>query len=294
MAMVRRLDYYFRETFQGLRRNGLVAFAAVSTAFIALFLLGMALLVRREADLLIKYTQADVEVSVFLRDDVSQGQQEYLGTLLADMPEISTVEFESKDEAIVRFREIFKDQEDLVANVSDDALPASFRVKLHDSRQFGVVRARIDGQPGIDKVVDHSDVLTKLNAVTAVFRVGVLAVALVMLVSSAVLIGNTVRMAVFARRKEIGIMRLVGATNWHIRVPFLIEGIIEGLLGAGAAILTLFIIKTAFLDTLRTEIQFLPWVGTADVVASVPWLVIASVAVSAIASLFAMRRFLEV
>jgi cell division transport system permease protein len=292
--MVRRLDYYFRETFQGLRRNGLVAFAAVSTAFIALFLLGMALLVREQANLLIKFAQADVEVSVFLRDDISPGQQKYVGQLLGEMSEIDSVEYESKEAAYQNFLNDFAHQRELVENASPDAIPASFRVKLTDPRDFGVVRARIERQPGIDTIIDHSEILTRLNAVTAVFRVGVLAVAIVMLISSAVLIGNTVRMAVFARRKEIGIMRLVGATNWHIRVPFLIEGIIEGLLGAGTAILTLFIIKTLFLDTLRTEIRFLPWVGTAHVVGTVHWLVIASMVVSAIASLIAMRRFLEV
>ena len=291
--MVRRLDYYFRETFQGLRRNGLVAFAAVSTAFIALFLLGMALLVRREADLLIKYAQADVEVSVYLRDDISPTQQEHIGNMLAEMPEVASVDYESKEEAIVRFRQLFKDQRDFVANVSEDALPASFRVRLEDPEQFGVVKARLEGQSGIDNIRDHSEYLTKLNAVTAVFRVGVFAVAILMLVSSAALIGNTVRMAVFARRKEIGIMRLVGATNWHIRVPFLIEGVIEGLLGAGAAILALLIIKTAFLDPLRREVAFLPRVGTSDVIASIPWLVAAAVVVSTVASLLAMRRFLE-
>jgi cell division transport system permease protein len=120
------------------------------------------------------------------------------------------------------------------------------------------------------------------------------AVAVIMLVSAAALIGNTVRMAVFARRKEIGIMRLVGATNWHIRVPFLIEGIIEGLLGAAAAIVGLFIMKVWFFDDIREKVRFLPWLGTQDVVAAIPYLLIAGVLVASVASLLAMRRFLEV
>ena len=292
--MVHRLEYYFRETFQGLKRNGLVAFAAVSTAFIALFLLGMALLVRREADLLIKFANADVEVSVFLRDDVNEQQVAHLRSLIEEMPVVDAVSFESKAQAYERFQEIFADQEELVRNVTSDALPASFRIRLRDPTQFRVINAQLQDQSGIDNIVDHSEFLVRLNAVTAVFRVGVLAIALVMLVSAAALIGNTVRLAVFNRRKEIGIMRLVGATNWHIRIPFLIEGVIEGLLGAGAAILALFIIETAFFDPLRTKIQFLPWVGTPDVIAAIPWLLGAAVLVSISASLFAMRRFLEV
>jgi cell division transport system permease protein len=292
---VRRIDYYFKETFQGLKRNGLVAFAAVSTAFIALFLLGFALLAWRQARLLIQYANADVEVSVFLNDNINPEVRTHVNQLLAGMPEVAKVDFESKEEAFIRAKNvIFKNEPEVIRNISPDALPASFRVKLKDPRQFNVVAARLGGQPGIDSIVDHSQYLTRLNAVTAVFRWGVLGVAVVMLIAAAALIGNTVRMAVFARRKEIGIMRLVGATNWHIRTPFLIEGVIEGILGGTVAILALFILKVSFFDDIRRKVQFLPWVGTADVMATIPWLLVAGVIVASAASLFAMRRFLEV
>jgi cell division transport system permease protein len=292
--MALRVDYFFRETFHGLKRNGLVAFAAVSTAFIALFLVGGALLVQREVNLLIARTEANVEVSVFLRDDISPSQQTYLTQLLNNMPEVALVRYESKQEAYERFKVIFANQKALVDNVSPDSLPASFRVKLKDPQQFSVVAARLTGQPGIDKIVDQRNILKRLFAVTRVFRIGVLAVAIVMLVSSAALIGNTVRLAVFNRRKEIGIMRLVGATNWHIRLPFLIEGIIEGLFGAGVAILGLFVMKVAFIDPLRGKVGFLPLISTPDVVFTIPWLLLLGVIVAIVASLVAMRRFLEV
>jgi len=292
--MALRVDYYFKETLQGLKRNGLVAFAAVSTAFIALFLVGGALLVQREVGLLIARTEANVEVSVFLRDDISPTQQANLGNVLTQMPEVASVHYESKEEAYRRFQEIFKNQKALVENVSPDSLPASFRVKLKDPQKFDVVAARLTGQSGIDKVVDQRNILKRLFAVTRVFRVGVLAVAIVMLISSAALIGNTVRLAVFNRRKEIGIMRLVGATNWHIRLPFLIEGVIEGLLGAGAAVLMLFIVKGAFIDNLRGVIQFLPFVGTTDVLFAAKWIFPLGAIVAAVGSVVAMRRFLEV
>jgi cell division transport system permease protein len=292
---VRRIEYYFKETFQGLRRNGLLAFAAVSTGFIALFLLGMALLAQREVNLLIDATYQDVEVSIFLQDKISPEQQRHLDSLLRGMPEVASVEYESKAEAYQRAKDvIFRNEPEVIRNVSPDAFPASFRVKLDDPQQFRVVNARLQGQTGIDQIVDHSLLLDRLFSVTAVFRWGMFAVAVIMLVSAAALIGNTVRMAVFARRKEIGIMRLVGATNWHIRVPFLIEGIIEGLLGAAAAILALFIMKVWFFDDVREKVQFLPWLGTQDVVATIPALLIAGVLVAAVASLLAMRRFLEV
>jgi len=289
-----RLEYYFKETFQGLRRNGLVAFAAVSTTFIALFLVGGALLVSRELNLLIEFTTRDVEVSVFLQNNISPAQQQNLQDILTGMPQVQKVTFESKEEAYQIFKKEFANQQALVQNVTADALPASFRVKLKDPTQFAVVSARISGEPGVERVVDNRDILKRLFAVIHVFRVGVVAVALVMLLSAATLIGNTVRLAVFNRRREIGVMRLVGATNWHIRVPFLIEGMIEGLLGAGAAILGLFIMKVLFIDSFHGLVGFLPLVGTPDVIFTVPWLLVLGALVATIAGLVAMRRFLEV
>lgn len=292
--MALKAGYYSRETLHGLRRNGLIAFAAVSTAFIALFLVGSALLVSREVNLLIDFTTRDVEVSVFLQKDITADQQQQLANLLAHMSEVKAVHFESQQEAYQRFQEIFKNQEALVQNVGPDALPASFQVKLKNPEEFTVVASRLVGQPGIDKIRDNREILKRLFAIIHVFRVGVLGVGLIMLISAAALIGNTVRMAVFARRKEIGIMRLVGATNWHIRIPFMIEGVIEGLLGAGAAIGGLFVLKLAFIDPLRGKLGFLPLVGTPDVMFAVPWLLGIGVAVALLASLVAMRRFLEV
>jgi cell division transport system permease protein len=115
-----------------------------------------------------------------------------------------------------------------------------------------------------------------------------------MLVSAAILIANTVRMGLFARRKEIGIMKLVGATNWRIRIPFLVEGLFESLIGATAAILVLFGLKVAFINPLYDTVQFVPWVTNADVMAIVPWLLIAGAAVALLAGMVGMRRFLDV
>src|SRR6476659_1343411 len=122
--MAPRVGIYVRDTFTAIRRNGLIAFAAVSTSFIALFLLGLALLFRQEFNLLVAQTEANVEVSVYLDDNVSQSQVTNLQNMITGMPEVSTVRYESKAEAYQRFLDIFKNQPDLVQNVSPDALPA--------------------------------------------------------------------------------------------------------------------------------------------------------------------------
>src|SRR5919109_3909926 len=255
---MRRLSYYFNETVNGLRRHGLMVFAAVSTVFISLFLFGGAYLITREVNLVVDFTTEKVEVAVYLSDTISLADQNRLQQMIQQMPEVSSVRYESKQQAYERFKHIFSNQPALTQNVSANALPASFRVKLKDPSKYDVVAARLQGQPGIDQVVDQRGLLKRVFAVADILRAGALVAAAVVLLSAAGLIGNTVRMAVFSRRREIGIMRLVGATNWFIRIPFIIEAITQSLIGAGAAIITLVIFRRVFLNSIHTKIAFLP------------------------------------
>jgi cell division transport system permease protein len=253
---------------------------------------------------MITATTGNVEVAVYLTDPVNPSTVNNLTSKIEQLPVVASVEYETKAEACVRFKDLFKNQTALVQNVDCDALPASLRVKLDDPEQYTQVAAVLGCQlrgdryvcaePGIDTLVDQSRFLDRLFSITRVFRVGVLLVSFVMLISAAILIANTVRMGLFARRKEIGIMKLVGATNWRIRIPFLIEGIVESLIGAAAAILFLFGLKVAFINPLYGTIQFVPWVGNTDVVAVIPWLIVAGAVVAVLAGLVGMRRFLEV
>jgi cell division transport system permease protein len=299
-----KLDYFFRETTSGLRRNGLVAFAAISTTFIALLLFGLALLISRQVNIMIDRTTGNVEVAIYLSDPVNDQNVASLRETLMALPIVATVDYENKQEAYERFRDLFANSRELVDNVDPEALPASLRVKLSEPERFQEVAAVLGCEPGrggyvcaapgVETLVDQREFLDRLFAVTRVFRVGVLLVAIVMLVSAAVLIANTVRMGLFARRKEIGIMKLVGATNWRIRIPFLIEGLFESLIGAVAAILVLFALKVAFINPLNSSVQFVPWIVNRDVLAIVPWLLFAGVLVAIVAGLVGMRRFLDV
>lgn len=301
-----KFEYFFRETTSGLRRNGLVAFAAISTTFIALLLFGLALLISRQVTILIEDTTGNVEVAIYLTDPVNDDTVASITQTLTALPVVANVEYENKREAYERFLELFAGSPALIDNVDPDALPASLRVKLEDPERFrevaGVLGCEprsgggeyVCATPGIETLRDQSEILDRLFAVTRVFRVGVLLVSIVMLISAAILIANTVRMGLFARRKEIGIMKLVGATNWRIRIPFLIEGMFEGLIGAAAAILVLFGLKVAFINPLYGRIGFVRWVTNADVIAVIPWLLVAGMVVALLAGLIGMRRFLDV
>jgi cell division transport system permease protein len=296
------MERYFRETASGLRRNGIVAFAAMSTAFIALFLFGLALLIAREFNLVIDLYTGNVQVAVYLTDTANADTVALLTERLDGLSAVDAVTYESKDDACVRFRELFANQPALLTGVVCDdpthpelnPLPASLRVTLTDPDQFAQVRAAVEGQPGVDEVQDHRAVLSRLVSITRVLSIGVLSIAVIMLASAVALIANTLRMGMFARRKEIGIMRLVGATNWRIRVPFLIEGLVESLLGAVAAILALLLLKIVFVDRLQEDVLFFPLVQNSDVLAIAPWILIAGAIVAIVAGTIGMRRFLDV
>ena len=271
-----------------------MAFAAIITVFISLFLFGGAQLIGSQINLIIDQQTERVEVSIYLVDDISQSDFDRLNGMLNSMPEVESVRFETKNQAYARFKELFKTQPDLVNNVSPNALPASFRVKLKNPQQFEAIAAQLKGQPGIDKIVDQRNILKRLFAVSRAMRIVAYAVSGIMSLSAIGLIANTVRMGIFARRKEIGIMRLVGATNWFIRVPFLIEALFEGLLGALLAVAGLAILKQVFFNQFLPTLSFLPVITTQDLITLVPVILLGGILVAIIASWLAMRRFLEV
>lgn len=305
---MRRVEYYFRETASGLRRNGIVAFAAMSTAFIALFLFGLALLIARQFDLVIDAWTGNVQVAVYLTDPVKDENVARLTTLLTNLDAVSEVTYEDKTAACERFNKLFANQKVFLENVNcEEVIPASLRVNLADASQFGQITAAMGcqpdpaqndkivcTQPGVRDVADYRALLDRLVAITRVLSIGILSIAVIMLASAIALVANTLRMGMFARRKEIGIMRLVGATNWRIRMPFLIEGLVETMVGALVAIAFLFLVKVFGIDNLRGTVRFFPWVRNIDVLAVIPWILIAAVAVAVIAGTIGMRRFLDV
>jgi cell division transport system permease protein len=305
--MARRLDYYFRETATGIRRNGILAWAAMSTAFIALFLFGLALLISREFNLVTEALTGNVEVAVYLTDPVKPDIVAQLTSKLQSLDAVESVAYEDKEAACARAKELFANQPAFSENVDCGVFPASLRVKMKDTSRFDEIQAAMACAPdpqnggamtcatsGVRSVSDYSALLQRLTTITRVLSFGILAIALIMLGSAVALVANTLRMGMFARRKEIGIMRLVGATNWRIRVPFLIEGMAEALLGALAAIVSLFLIKVFAIDRLRGEIAWLPFVRNSDLMAIAPWILIAAALIAIVAGTIGMRRFLDV
>jgi cell division transport system permease protein len=289
-----RWRYLVNEVGIGLRRNLLMTVATLVTVTVSLALLGMGLLVQRQVSLAQRVLYAQVEVSVFLLDDIKPDQRNSLEAELRANPVVADVIYVSKEQAFHDFQRMSNGDEIIAASVGPDVLPASFRVKLTDPEQYPVVASAFAEYPGVDEIVDQRDTLEKFFQVMNALRNGALAVALLQLVAAAALISNTIRVTAFARREQTGIMKLVGATNWYIRLPFVVEGIIAGVLGALVAGGLLLLGELTLLGRLKGALQFIPFINLYDVLATIPVLVLIGGLIASVASIASLRRFLAV
>ena len=305
--MAFRISYIALEAYRGFRRNALLATSMVIIVAISLTLLGVALLAGRQVDLYGGFWADKIEVSVFLAPDVTDPQKADIQRTLEGIPVVQDVFYESKEQAYNRFKEQFKDSPDMVRNVSPSAMPESYRIKLADPEQFDQVHDRFcSGQlnasgrevcnPGIDLVVDQRKLVERFFSVLNLLRNSFLVLAAVLGLAAVVLIAVTVRVAAFARRKETQIMKLVGASNTYIRLPFLAEGVFAGLLGALVAFVFLRI-GMYYIGRVGDQVAIfeqLPLVGMSDFWST--WLVLLGlgVVVSGLASLIALRKYVRV
>ena len=301
-----RASFILSEIGIGLRRNLTMTVAMVITTAVSLGFLGSAILFNQQVGVMKNFWYDKVEVAVFLCNEtdtdkpscaagaVTQDQRSAIQAELDAMPQVEKVYYESKQQAYELFREEFKDTA-LVDNVEPEALPESFRVKLVDPELFPVIRSAFTGRPGVEQVQDQKAILEKLfNALKWVqwFAFGL---AVLMVFVSVILIVNTVRVAAFSRRRETGIMKLVGASNFSIQLPFLLEGAIAGLAGAalatGGFVLTKAILVDRVLEDAFPITRFITW---GDVWLATAVVVIVGVALAAIASFFTLLKYLRV
>jgi cell division transport system permease protein len=289
-----RWRYLANELGLGLRRNVLMTVATVLTVAVSLSLLGVGLLVRKQVNIASDLFFSQVEVSIFLQEGISEGQRSRLETELRTHPVVEDVIYESKQDAYEHFQEIFRDNPNLLEGVTPEILPASFRVKLVDPEEFAVVESAFAGYPGVDVVSDQRDMLDRLFSILNYLRDGAIGIAAIQIVGAAALIFNTIRMTAFARREQTGIMKLVGATNWYIRLPFVLEGVVAAVLGALFSAGVLLFAAGPLLGRVREEIVFFPIIGSREVFEVLPVLFVVAVVVAAVSSFLSLRRFLAV
>ncbi|MCA1823802.1 MAG: permease-like cell division protein FtsX [Frankia sp.] len=292
-----RAQFVLSEIGIGLRRNLTMTIAVIVTVAISLALFGSGLLFRRQVNAMKSYWYDKVEVSVFLAKDVTPAQREAISATLHGLPGVKDVFYESKNEAYVHFKEQFRDSPDLVANVTPDALPESYRVKLSDPRQFDVVASAVSDLPGVDQVYNQRQILKRFFTVVNGFQIVAVAFALIQLIAAGLLISNTIRVSAFNRRRETGIMRLVGASNLYIQLPFLLEGALAGLVGVLLAVVALAGVKVFLVNHILREIIVNlggHLIGWGDIFSLMLPLLVVGVGLSALASFFTLRRYLRV
>jgi cell division transport system permease protein len=281
-----------------------MTFAVVVTTAISLSLLGIGLLSNAQVGAMKDYWYDKIEVSVFLCGNLSDSPSCANGivtaaqrlTIQQDLQEMSVVDsvfYESQSEAFTRFQERFKDSA-IAQNVTADQLPESFRVKLKDPTQFSVIVSAFSGRPGVDVVQDQRTILEKFFRLLGVLRNGALVVGLASVLTAALLISNTLRIAAFNRRRETGVMKLVGASSWSIQLPFLLEGVISASIGWGLATGLLAGLKTVIDSNVAPLLTFTKFFGWGEVWVASGYLLATGLVVSILASVITLRRYLKV
>lgn len=243
-----RANFVLSEVATGLWRNVTMTVAMIITTAISLGLLGAAGLVLVQVDKMKEYFYYQVEVSIFLEQEVTAEQRTALETKLGTDPMVSASLYESKEQAYERFREQFQDSPDLIDSVRPEALPEAFRVKLTDPEQVDVISERYGAEAGVEEVADQQRVVKPLFDVLGKFQNAALIVAAVQGVAALLLISNTVQVAAYSRRREVSIMRLVGASGWYVQLPFVLEAAVAGLIGALVAWISLAAAKLFVVD----------------------------------------------
>lgn len=303
-----RLQFILSEIGLGLRRNLSMTISVILVTFVSLMFVGSAALLQTQIGKMKDDWYDKVEVSVFLcpqnsteptcaSGEVTDDQKADIQAAL-DSPEIKPyvehVYTESKEQAYDAFQKQFKDQFWATAATVDD-MNSSYRIKLTDPKQYQVVADVVSGRPGVEDVKDQQRLFDKLFTVlnSATLLAGGLA--LVMLLAAVLLITTTIRLSALSRRRETGIMRLVGASTMFIQLPFMLEGAIAATIGALLAVGGLWL-GVGYLvdDWLGESVTWIPYVSTADVLAIAPILIVVAIALAAISSLVTLSRYTRV
>ncbi|MDX6637838.1 MAG: cell division transport system permease protein [Solirubrobacterales bacterium] len=302
---MRRLLFFIREALRALRRNAAPSVAAIVTIVVTTLLLGVLVPVLHASASKTSDVRSQIELRTYLYDDASKGEITALQKKLKGLPHVTGVQYIGKAKALRILRGRVKgDLQKSISQLKDNPLPRSFNISIDDPNNLGAIHQEIEppgpsGKPQpissiISGVNDSSQEASKIRSVTDAIKIVLVLIAALLLIASLMLVGNTIRLSIYARRREVEVMRLVGATNWFIRWPFVFEGLIVGLLGAGIAIGILWVGKVTIVDPLSNNFNLVANLQTMGFAPLVAILAGAAMAVSALGSGVTLRRFLRV
>jgi len=302
-----RAQFVFHEVWIGLKRNLTMTIALIVVVAISLSLLGTGLLFVKQVDNTRTYWQGRVQLSIYLctatsvspqcakngpatPSEIAQIQQD-----LKALPQVVSVRYESQSQAYLRFRQEFSQDRSFVSSVSKGDIPNSFQVKLRNTQtDFPIVAETVNNRPGVDQVVDDSTLLDKFYKLLDGARNAVVIIAIILIIAAILLVANTIRLSAFNRRRETSIMRLVGASNFYVQLPFLVEGVIAGMFGWLVSAGLLIAVKTLWLDTLQQYFPFNVQLSAADLIEVIILAMIIGVLLCGATSFLTLRRYLRV
>ena len=270
---MRRFGYYWKEGFRNIFKHGFMSIAAVLIMVACLILTGTVTLIAYNIDLSITELQQSNEIVVWIDEDLTTREARALGSEFNRIDNIATIEFVDRDEALEDYRQQLGEDADILEDYGSDNNPLrnSFVFTMKDPSQAEDTIAQVEAVEGTDDVRADEAVISKLMQIQRVFNIVALAMVVGLAVISIFIISNTVKLAMFARREEISIQKIVGATNWFIRWPFVIEGMVLGLLAGGLAFLAEWGLYTELFNIVSGVIPYFQLVAFD----SVRWLVLA-------------------
>jgi len=300
-----RSNFVFQEIWIGLRRNLTMTVALIVVVAISLSLLGTGLLFYQQVNHTRTYWQSKVEISVYLctansanpscHGAASQAQISHIRQTLASMPQVEFADFQSQSQAYTLFKQYFANDQSYVNTVSENEMPSSFEVKLKDpSADYNIVASAVTGAPGVDSVIDEMTILDKFYKLLGGLQNAVIIIALILIVAAVMLVANTIRLSAFNRRRETGIMRLVGASNLYIQAPFLLEGVIAGLIGWVLSAFLLVGVKSLLLNNLQQYFSYNVGLSTTNLIEVIILAMVIGVALCGVTSFVTLRRYLRI
>jgi cell division transport system permease protein len=298
-----RLGFFIREAFRAMRRNGAPSMAAIVTTIVTMVLLGVLIPIFQSVQAKGEDIRDQLSFRVSVFDDATGGEIEALTADLREIPHVSSLEFVSKEEALDELRASLGGDGDILQELNSNPLPRNIIVKADDAQYLDSIRQAVSppgpsGQPQyispiVQDVFDRTQGREEIEQATGALKLVLTILTVLMVAASLMLVGNTIRLSIYARRREVEVMRLVGATRWFIRWPFMIEGMVVGFVGGAAAILILWLGKATVVDPLSDSALFSA-LQTMSFPVLVAILFCSAIVVSAVGSGVTLRRFLRV
>ena len=290
------LGFFLREAFKNMLLNPLMSITAVTTTAVCVLILGVGMLVNAHVEGIINRIGQDVTITAFFPEDVTQERADEVYSSVEGYPEVSQVTYVSQEEALERFRSTLSDQPEILEGLPSDVLPASIEIQLADSRSSDAVAEKLQAEGFAEgDLLYNQKTIDNLNQATSYVVWALRGATALFFVASVLLIFNTIRLSIFARRKEIEVMKLVGASDSFVRTPFLFEGLVQGLIGASVAALLVVWVNSVFVAWAQYELPFIPISSNAiSTVFLLLVLIAVGVVVGIAGSAFSVRRFLKI